>query len=676
MPDACLDDVTSILGKQHGLAFPQRGDLAGAAELPLSAGAAASGNLDTVCALGDTPCAIGQHLPALEACQEAVRLAPAEGHAHAALGRVLLHLRRPAEAAESCGRAVQLGHWTPGAWSNLGAAQQALGQRKAAVASFRTAAGLLPDSAALLSNLGNALIDAGDLDGARETCERAVALDPALAEAQVNLGRALYHGGQREAAIACYRQALRLRPGLASAHLHLGMALLAVGQFREGWAHYEHRLRLLGALAGWRPVQAGELRPLWDGAPLPGRTLLVIAEQGLGDTIQFARFLPLVRQLCGRVVFRVPRRLAALLDGVAELSSDDAPVPPFDAWCPLMSLPHRLGITLETIPAAAPYLRADLAQVERWRRALPGAGLRVGIAWQGNPAMAEDAGRSVPLSLFAPLASIPGVQLVSLQKGQGAGQAHDLLLAGLVHRLDDGFDAGPDAFLDTAAVMASLDLVITTDTAIAHLAGALGRPAWVALRRHPEWRWLSGRDDTPWHPTLRLFRQERDGEWAPVFRRMANELGTLVGRRQVGQGTAQAASGTPAPGGAVVHVPMSPGDLLDRITILEVKAGRIGDAAKRANVLRELGLLRQARDAAGLRWERVAGLERQLGILHARLWDAEDVFRGCERREDFGPAFVAAARTVIQGNAQRAELKRAVNAALGSCLVEEKSYGD
>ena len=342
------------------------------------------------------------------------------------------------------------------------------------MASFRTAAGLLPGSAVLLSNLGNALAGAGDLDGARAACGRAVALDPALAEARVNLGRALYHSGEREAAIACCRQALALRPGSAAAHLQLGMALLAVGRFREGWAHYEHRLRLPGALGGWQPVQAGELRPLWDGAPMPGRTLLVVAEQGLGDTIQFARFLPLVRRLCGRMVLRAPRRLLALLDGVAELCPDDAPVPPYDAWCPLMSLPHRLGTTLETVPAAAPYLRADPARVERWRRALPEAVLRVGIAWQGNPATADDPGRSVPLGLFAPLASVPGVQLVSLQTGHGAGQMEEPALAGRVHRLGEGFDAGPDAFLDAAAVMAGLDLVVTTDTAIAHLAGALG----------------------------------------------------------------------------------------------------------------------------------------------------------------------------------------------------------
>lgn len=637
--------------------------------------AAAPGLAATHIALGDALGATGRHGAALGCYGTAVRLAPENGHAHAALGKALLQLRRFAEAAESCARAVQFGHATPGAWSNLGAAQQALHRHEEAVASFRTAAGLLPHSAVLLSNLGNALVDAGDLDGARAACERAATLDPALAEAQINLGRALHHSGQRGAAIACHRQALALRPGSASAHVHLGTALLAAGQFREGWAHYEHRLRQPGALALWQSVQMSEAHPLWDGTPMPGRTLLVAAEQGNGDIIQFARFLPLARELCGCVVFRVPRRLAALLDGVAALSPDDTPLPPFDAWCPLMSLPHRLGTTLDTIPAAVPYLHADPARVERWRRALPAAVLRVGVAWQGNPAQADDRGRSAPLSCFAPLAAIPGVRLVSLQKGLGAEQAHDPHLAGLVHQLGAGFDAGPDPFLDAAAVMASLDLVITTDTAVAHLAGALGRPAWVLLRRHAEWRWLEEREDTPWYPSLRLFRQEQDGNWAGVVGRMAGELAALAAQRGPCLPTTPGRPSKTAPEAGIVMAPLAPGDLLDRIAILEVKAERIGNAAKQTNVLRELGLLREAREAAGLDWGGVAGLEQELRVLHARLWDAEDTFRGCEKREEFGPAFTAAARVVIAHNTRRAELKRAINLALGSCLLEEKAYG-
>lgn len=701
--------ASSVLSRTHHPAAMQRDSLPGDAAHPLRIGTAAPGSLDEMRALGaallqagrageaaavlrraaaaaprlaavrlqlaDALVAAGRHAQALDACRKAVRLAPADGGAHAALGRVLLHLRRHAEAAGSCARAVQLGHATPGAWSNLGAAQQALGRHVDAVASFRTACGLLPGSAPLLSNLGSALADAGDFEAARDACGQAAALDPRLPEAQLNLGRALHHTGRRREAIACCEAALALRPGWASAHHHLGLALLALGRFEEGWAHYEHRLRLPGALGAWRPVQDGAARPLWDGAPLPGRTLLVVAEQGLGDAIQFARFLAPVQRLCGRVVLRAPRRLLALLDGVAELCPDDAPPPPYDAWCPLMSLPHRLGTTLETIPAS-PRLRADPARVRRWRRALPEAGLRVGIAWQGNPAHKDDRGRSIPLAALLPLAEVPGVRLVSLQRGAGAEQAAAAGLAGVVHDLGPGFDAGPDAFLDTAAVMAGLDLVVTTDTAVAHLAGALGRPAWVLLRRYPEWRWDEEGEGTPWHPSLRLFRQERDGDWGEVVQRVAGALAELaaaqVAKREAG---GVASSADQAAEGGIVMAPLSPADLLDRITILEVKAERIGDPAKQANVLRELGLLRQAKEASLQPWHEVEGLEGQLRVLHARLWDAEDVFRGCERRGEFGPAFVTAARDVIRLNAQRAGIKRVINARLGSDLVEEKEYG-
>ena len=625
-------------------------------------------------ALGDALGVRGGHEAALKHYGEAVRLARSNGQGHALLGKTLLRLRRFSEAARSCARAIQLGHVTPGAWSNLGTAQQALVRHEEAVVSFRSAAELLPDSAVLLSNLGNALIYVGCLEEARAVCERAITLDPGLIEAQVNLGRAFYHAGQRDAAVACYRQALVLRPNLAEVHTHLGIALLALGQFTEGWAHYEHRLRRPGALAGWQPVQAGKVRPLWDGAPLPGRTLLVIAEQGNGDIIQFARYLPMVRELCGRVVFRVPRRLAALLGGMAEISPDDVMPPHFDAWCPLLSLPHRLGTTMVTIPAATPYLQADPIRVERWRHALPQATLRVGIAWQGNPAHSADKGRSTLLKNFTPLSDIPGVQLVSLQKGFGAEQANEPRIATLVHQIDKDFDSDQNAFLDTAAILPSLDLVITTDTAIAHLAGALNCPTWVVLKKHAEWRWLSERTDTPWYPSLRLFRQVQEGDWEKIMDQLVCNLRTLAEGRPSSVHDSVDTSFPVENDPGFIMVPMSPGDLIDRIAILEVKAGRIADVTKQTNVLRELNLLRQARQISFLDWSSVNLIEQQLQKLHNKLWDIENMFRGCDKQRNFGKTFTTAARAVISLNMRRADLKRLINKKLNSSLQEEKSY--
>lgn len=682
---------------QRGLLLWQGGDVAAATRQFRAAHVAAPGRLDAVCALSvalsnagqiheavaafrrawrlarRAPAlhltfsrvysALGQPERALKANRAAVRLAPRDGQAHAMLAALLLQRRQFAEAA-SCGRrAVELGEIA--AWSNLGAAHQALGQPQAAVEAFRAALAAQPDSPAHLANLGNALTDLCQFDAAVPICEAAVARAPAVPELRINLGRVLDCMGQHDAAIAQFREALRLQPGSHAAHYHLGVALLATGDLAEGWGHYEHRLQIPSPATGKRPLDGLSRFPLWDGSALPGKTLIVLAEQGHGDIIQFSRFLPLLRPLCGRVLFRVPGKLAHLFEGLAELSVDEAPLPRFDAYCPLMSLPSRLKVTMATLPADIPYVgqhpetaRPATAQVERWRLALPPAALRIGVAWQGNPGMFNDAGRSVPLRHFTALAALPGVRLISLQRGPGCEQMRQPGLESLVHDLGAGFDAGPEAFADTVAVMASLDLVITSDTAIAHLAGALGRPTWVALRRHAEWRWLTEGEDSPWYPTMRLFRQERDSDWGPVFQRMADAISCRPVLR---------------PG--VLLAPMSPGDLLDRIAILEIKAARIRDPRQRANVLTELSLLCQARDRAGLRWEDIDGLRQELGAIHSTLWDTENVFRQCERQNDFGAPFIEAACQVIRHNARRAELKRSINTALGSGIIEEKDYG-
>jgi hypothetical protein len=266
---------------------------------------------------------------------------------------------------------------------------------------------------------------------------------------------------------------------------------------------------------------------LWDGSDLHGRTILLWTEQGLGDSIQFVRYAPLVAARGGRVLLHVPESLAALLaacPGVGRVVTEDEPLPDFDCHAPLMSLPLLLGTTLESIPAAVPYLSADPARIERWRRELDGvAGLKVGVAWQGNPAHKKDRQRSFPLTRFEPIARISGVRLFSLQKGFGAEQLEggvSFPITELGSRLLD--------LTDTAAVLANLDLLICPDTSPAHLAGALGVPVWVALPFACDWRWLADREDSPWYPTLRLYRQERQGDWDPVFERITSDLAQLV----------------------------------------------------------------------------------------------------------------------------------------------------
>jgi hypothetical protein len=382
---------------------------------------------------------------------------------------------------------------------------------------------LRPDYAEAHNNLGVALMELGELQAAMTADKEATRLDPSYAEAHNSLGVALSGLCRLDEAIAGYSEAIRLRPNYADAYLNRAFAWLLKGDFEQGWPEYEWR---------WRTpdfILPNFHQPQWDGGPLAGRTILLHAEQGLGDTLQFIRYVPLVRKRGGKVIVQCPRMLrrivAKSITGIEALTVPGETPPPFQVHCPLLSLPRLLGTTLATIPADVPYLKTEPELVKRWRRELaPVEGFKVGIVWQGSPQHKRDRFRSVPLTQFAPLAAVEGVRLVSLQKGPGSEQIA-MLPEGFV-----AFDAGGkiDDWAETAAVAKNLDLVVTIDTALAHLAGALGVPVWVALPYAPDWRWLLGREDSPWYPTMRLFRQTEPRAWGPVFERMARECAALV----------------------------------------------------------------------------------------------------------------------------------------------------
>jgi len=344
--------------------------------------------------------------------------------------------------------------------------------------------------------------------------QTALRLHPQEVETLNNLGAAHLSLGQIDEAIATYQLAIALKPQFAEAHFNLGVALLLSGDLDRGWREYAWRAR--------SPLEPKN-KPRWDGSSLAGKTILLYPEQGMGDTIQFIRFASVLKDRGAHVLFGCPEPLIRLLQtcaGIDELLPDRAPLPPFDCYAPLLSLPGLLGVNLTTIPASVPYLSALPDLVNSWRAKLSHLkGFRVGIAWQGNPKHKGDRHRSMPLAQFEALARIEGVQLISLQQGFGSEQ---------IAQLNDRFavyDPGVLVdFMDSAALMSNLDLIVTVDTAIAHLAGALGLPTWVALPRVPDWRWLLNRDDSPWYPTLRLFRQEQSGEWAPTLARIAANL--------------------------------------------------------------------------------------------------------------------------------------------------------
>jgi tetratricopeptide (TPR) repeat protein len=622
--------------------------------------------------------------------EQATRRDPGSADAHNNLGAVLREQGRPDEAVACFHRALALQPAHAGAHNNLGRVCEAGGRLEEAAARYRLAICSQPANAAFHNNLGNALARLSRPEEAIACYREAVRLQPAEPVHPSNLANALTLAGRPEQAEECCRAALRLRPDFVDARHNLAITLAAQGKFAEALEHNAEALRLAPEHAGARNCRAlwwlqhGDFargwpeyewrwrangvaprpfrEPAWDGSPLGGRTVLLHAEQALGDTIQFIRYAPLVRRRGGGVVVECQPALARLLEscpGIDRVVPRGSPLPPFDVHAPLLSLPGLLGTTLDTVPAEVPYLSAAPDLVAAWRRELGAGAFKVGVAWQGSPTFAGDRLRSVPLRHFAPLARVPGVRLFGLQKGPGREQIGPA--ARLVPLTDLGatLDEGTGAFLDTAAVMRNLDLVVTTDTALAHLAGALGVRAWVALSVGPDWRWLLGREDCPWYPSLRLFRQSRPHDWDEVFERMAVEL-----RREL----------APPPRNAVA-VEVAPGELIDKITILQIKAERLTEPGPLRNVHVELEALRaaQARDVPPS--PELAALTAELRAVNEALWQVEDDLRLCERAGNFGPHFVELARSVYRTNDRRSGLKRRINELLGSGLVEEKSYG-
>ena len=374
---------------------------------------------------------------------------------------------------------------------------------------------------------GMALLDLGLPGAAIAALRHAVALDPGDAAAWSNLGVVLKVEGRFAEAFDAHDRAVSLAPSDAQIRLNRAVARLRAGRMAAAWPDYESRLRLGPPRAGLPPARL--LPGLLPDTPLRGRTVLAWHEEGFGDTILFARYLPLLAARGARVVALVPPELARLfatLGGVAEILTVPAVLPEYDWHCPFFSLPRAFATTLDSIPAAIPYFRPDPEEVARWAPLLPEGGLRVGLVWAGQarpwlPGFAAlDARRSMALADLAPLAEVPGVRLISLQKGPAAAQGRDLP-PGMV--LTDPM-AGAADFADTAGLIAHVDVVVSVDTAVVHLAGALGKPVFLLDRYDNCWRWLAGRRDSPWYPTLRIFRQPAMGDWAPAVAAVASAL--------------------------------------------------------------------------------------------------------------------------------------------------------
>ena len=464
---------------------------------------------------------------AIASYQQAIRLNPNFADAYAHLAIAAMQLGRVEQAIEAQQALVRLRPESADAWSNLGTALAEAGRSTEAIAAAQRAISLCPGHANARNNLAAALGADGRYEQALVECREALRRDPELAEAHNNLGSILAAMGQLDEAAASFRRAIAISPDHAAAHFNLALALLIGGKWVAGWPQYEWRWKCFSSA---RPRNFPE--PQWGGEPLQGRTILLHAEQGIGDTIQFVRYVPLVAQRGATVLLECQPELRRLLGGlprVGQLIARGEALPRFDLQCPLMSLGGVFGTTVDSIPGPVPYLTADHSLVAAWERKLatPGKPLvrvKVGLVWSGNPTQKNNRLRSIPLRSLGALAVVKGIRFLTLQKGLAADQARNPP-PGM--ELED-FTADLTDFAETAALLANLDLIITVDTAVAHLAGAMGLKVWALLCYAPDWRWLLGRGDSPFYPTMRVFRQHRPGDWDGVVAEVRSELEAFV----------------------------------------------------------------------------------------------------------------------------------------------------
>jgi tetratricopeptide (TPR) repeat protein len=471
---------------------------------------------------------LGRSEEAIASFDEALALEPRDELTLRNRGQLLLKLQRPSAALASFDKAVALAPQDSEAHFLRGVCLALMEDYAQALLGFDRSLALAPNSPEVLNNRGVALGQLGRHEEALESFAKATAVAPGYIEAHTNTANTLTTLQRQAEAVQSFDRALAIKPQDSSLQWGKARALLSLGDFRNGWPLYESRLQL----EHLRPLQRHTDLQRWQGwESIEGRTLLVYAEQGLGDTVQFFRYVPLLEARGAKVIFETQPALQTLLQTAptrARILPFGAPLPPFDLATPLLSLPGLLGTELDSIPGGVPYITAEPARTAAWKErlaALPGR--KLGLTWQGHIETEKHGGyigRSFGLAAAAPLAAIPGVTLISLQKGEASGQRSQVAFGSKVLELTDPGEMGAAELLDTAALLSALDLVVTTDTFTAHLAGALGIPVWVVLSYSPDWRWLTEREDSPWYPTMRLFRQRTAGDWSEVFDRVARSL--------------------------------------------------------------------------------------------------------------------------------------------------------
>ena len=467
--------------------------------------------------LGSALVELKKYEDAIAAYRQALLLKPGIPEIHNNLCAALIKLERHEEALAAIRPALELKPDYAEAHNNLATIFAANRHFDEAIVAFRRAIELKPLYAQAHGNLGNALREMGRTDEAIAACHRALELDPNSSEAHNNLGSALLEIGRGDEADSSFRRALELAPDFGDARVNHAMLLLLRGNFEQGWPQYEARLHL-------SPTSARDFaQPMWDGSPLRGRRILIHPEQGFGDAIHFIRYAPLIAERGGEVIVECRSPLADLfrtVKGVREVVVEGDPLPPFDVHVPMLSLPLLFQTTRATIPKDVPYLLVDPARREIWKKRLgeKRTRFRIGLCSAGSPQNRRTRTRDISLEQLRPILQVEGSDFFNLQPGSSTEEA-TRSLEGIIDHTKEIRD-----FADTAAMMAELDLIISVDTAVAHLAGALGRPVWTLLPLVPDWRWGLDGADTPWYPTMQLFRQTTAGDWGSVVQRVAGAL--------------------------------------------------------------------------------------------------------------------------------------------------------
>jgi tetratricopeptide (TPR) repeat protein len=451
---------------------------------------------------------------AINCCQKAVRINPLFAEAYSNLGAALREKGSLDEAINCCQKAVEINPSFAEAYCNLGVALQKKGQIDKAITQYQKAIEIKPSFAKAHSNLGNALRELGQMDEAVTHCQKAIEISPSFAEAYCNLGSALREKGQIDDAITYCQKALEIDPQFAMAKFNMSVILLLSGDFEHGWAEYEWRWRLKDCVQ----FHSDFSKPLWDGSEVRGLTVLLQCEQGLGDTIQFIRYAPMIAQKGARVIVNCQRELVTLIrsvEGVQRAIAEGETLPEVDLYCPIMSLPLKFNTGLKSIPSAVPYLTVNSVSVQRWKDKVQedNSSFKIGLVWAGRPEHKNDRNRSCRLECFSSLTELGDISFYSLQKGEAGEQAKDPPVG---MKLIDYTEEIRD-FEDTAALIENLDMTISVDTSVAHLAGALGKPVWILLPFAPDWRWMLDRKDSLWYPTMRLFRQPSPQDWESVM---------------------------------------------------------------------------------------------------------------------------------------------------------------